>query len=356
MSAHTSDMPPFNVPVEWTEQVDSCPVCGSRKRELVAEGMRDINYDAVAGTWRFQRCSNCRSIYMDPRIDSEHIAKAYANYETHHVEARRRERHGLAGFVQRAGDAYTQRRYGLPGGDDAFMAFCAYLFPPLRLERDYMMRHAFRPKQPGSVLDVGCGNGDFLARMRDAGWSVYGVDFDPAAVQVARSRGLDVTLATVDNVALDPRRYDLVAASHVIEHVHDPRSFLAELFERVAPGGTLWIATPNSESPVRRLAGAYWDKWEVPRHLQIFNVDSLCTFFKGAIGNQCHPVFRRRGWHVYWSMAQSAVLREGKRRAGRPRLPARQRPLAFALECAAMLSPRWGDELVVEVRKPAEEA
>jgi 2-polyprenyl-3-methyl-5-hydroxy-6-metoxy-1,4-benzoquinol methylase len=355
MSADTSNPPPFDMPVEWTERVDSCPVCTGREREMVAEGMRDVNYGAIAGDWRFWRCLSCRSIYMDPRIDSEHIAKAYANYETHHADTGRRLRRGLAGFVQRAGDAYVQRRYGLPGGSDsASMAVCAYLFLPLLLERDYMMRHASKPKRSGSVLDVGCGNGDFLARMRDAGWSVRGIDFDPQAVAIAQSRGLDVVLATVDSVVLDQRRYDLVAASHVIEHLHHPESFLAELFEKVAPGGALWIATPNSDSPVRRLAGPYWDKWEVPRHLQLFNVDSLRAFIRRTLGDQYRPVFRRRGWHIYWSMAQSAVLREGKRRGERPALPARQKPLALMLECAAILLPSWGDEIVVEVRKPQE--
>jgi SAM-dependent methyltransferase len=354
MSDNGRDVPLFNVPAEWLESVGHCPVCASSDREVAIEGMGDINYGVVAGDWRFQRCLTCHSFYLDPRIDRDHIAKAYATYETHAAGTGRRERKGLARFVQRLADAYTQWRYALPSNCDSLpMAIGAYLLPMLRLERDFTMRHAYTRSSPGSVLDVGCGNGDFLMRMHEAGWHTRGLDFDPQAVAVAQSRGLDVVLAAADSMASDVRHYDLVTASHVIEHIHRPREFLLELFDKVAPGGALWIATPNIESPVRKLMGKYWNSWEVPRHLQMFNVGSLRTFMRESLGDQYCLSVRRRGWHIYWAMAQSEVLREGKRRGARLTLSRSQKLVALALECMALLSPRWGDEIVVEVRKPA---
>lgn len=341
----------FKVPDAWLESVAACPVCGANDRRELAAHLRDINYGVVAGEWRFHRCTACHTAYLDPRIDSGHIACAYADYETHTVRGQPPARSGLGRFIRDAVDAYSANRYGYPTGAwPAWLGMAAYLFPPLRLERDFAMRHA--SKGSGcTVLDIGCGNGEFLARMKQAGWDASGVDFDPVAVAIARAQGLDVTLAAVGE-ALPERVYDLVAASHVIEHVHDPIGFLRDLFSRVAPGGKLWLATPNVDSPLRQLEGGYWDKWEIPRHLQIFSAGSLKACIETALGVE--PRFRRRGWHLYWSMAQSRRLREGKLRGERPSLPWRAKLLAVVLELAALISPHWGDEFVVEVSKPGE--
>ena len=336
------------------EPVKSCPVCDSGERRLLAQNMRDINYGGVGGRWRLFRCCQCRSAYMDSRIDSEHIADAFVNYETHAVSEKRPKRRGILGFLQSTLDAYTHNLYGSPAENKSnFRASLAYLFPLLRLERDFLMRHARKRDGIGKILDIGCGNGDFLARMRDAGWSVHGLDFDPSAAKIADSRGLNVVSGSVTARISSLPQSDLVAASHVIEHVHELQNFLELLYEKVLPGGVLWLATPNINSPLRWLEGRYWDKWETPRHLQMFNMASMRLLIERALGKQVNVSFKRRGWHIYWSMAQSALLRQGQLRGTRPRLPPSRVPLAILLETAALMSPGWGDELIVEIRKPA---
>jgi 2-polyprenyl-3-methyl-5-hydroxy-6-metoxy-1,4-benzoquinol methylase len=342
----------FEVKEEWLESVERCPVCGNASRKPIASGLRDINYGGVSGAWDFKQCLECRSVYMDPRIDKEHISSAYARYETHTVSKPNSEKKGLSGFFQRMGDAYAWKKYGLPGRDHSLgKALLAYLFPSIRLERDFLCRHADSRMHPRSVLDVGCGNGDFLKRMKDAGWITRGVDFDPAAVAVARARGLDVELGSVDQMDGAEHGFDLVTASHVIEHVHEPELFLKQLYMQVRPGGVLWIATPNIDSPLRRIEGEFWNNWETPRHLQMFNQMSLKAMLERSLGEMLGVTFKRRGWHVYWSMAQSAFLRKGMQRATRPRLAVRRLPVALILELAALISPRFGDELVVEIHK-----
>jgi SAM-dependent methyltransferase len=77
-------------------------------------------------------------------------------------------------------------------------------------------------RTPGALLDVGCGQGNFLALMVKRGWSVMGVDFDADAVEAARkTHNLNVRVGTVDTMLDTGITFDVVTASHVIEHVPD---------------------------------------------------------------------------------------------------------------------------------------
>jgi predicted SAM-dependent methyltransferase len=81
---------------------------------------------------------------------------------------------------------------------------------------------------------------------------------------------------------LNKAGYEYITCSHVIEHVHSPVKFIAELRELLAPHGTLWIQTPNLASFGHSRYGAYWRGLEPPRHLCIFNLRNLTALMKNA--------------------------------------------------------------------------
>lgn len=97
------------------------------------------------------------------------------------------------------------------------------------------------------LLDVGCGLGFFLAAAQRRGWEVRGVDTSPAWVNLANARlGSErVQLASVERASLPRGSFALVTVWDVIEHVFEPIPFLARLRELLAPGGRLFIRTPN---------------------------------------------------------------------------------------------------------------
>jgi 2-polyprenyl-3-methyl-5-hydroxy-6-metoxy-1,4-benzoquinol methylase len=76
-----------------------------------------------------------------------------------------------------------------------------------------------KPTRSNRLLDVGCGSGSFLARMRDLGWDVHGVEPDPVAARVAMTRyQLDVACVSLQDAALPSESFDVVTMSHVLEH------------------------------------------------------------------------------------------------------------------------------------------
>jgi SAM-dependent methyltransferase len=112
-------------------------------------------------------------------------------------------------------------------------------------------------RPPGRLLDVGTGVGRMLTLAREAGWQATGVDIDPAVVAYARARGLDVRCGALPTLGLPAASFDLVTLWNVLDFVADPLALLAECRRVLAPGGRLFVRTPNT--PVQRAAvGLAW--------------------------------------------------------------------------------------------------
>ena len=98
-----------------------------------------------------------------------------------------------------------------------------------------------------SVLEVGCGKGAFRAWL-PAGVEFTGLEFNDEAVRKAREAGLNVLKQPVEEHVAEGKRYDVVCAFQVLEHVVDPRSFFHACAQALNPGGKLIIAVPAQDS------------------------------------------------------------------------------------------------------------
>jgi len=108
------------------------------------------------------------------------------------------------------------------------------------------------PARSRTVLEVGCGVGvwlDYCRTMRGA--EVAGLEPSTYGRHGRRLLDLPIVPATMPTTELGDRRFDLVMAIEVIEHVADPGTFLAELRSRTAPGGLAVLTTPRPEALAR---------------------------------------------------------------------------------------------------------
>jgi len=128
----------------------------------------------------------------------------------------------------------------------------------------------------GRLLDVGCGSGKELEPFKELGWDVTGVEMSPYSASKARARlGCEVLVGDFEEIPLDDERFDVVRFSHSLEHVQSPRKALEKAFRVLRPSGLLWIEVPNAASLERRLFGALWFCWDLPRHLYHFTPETL---------------------------------------------------------------------------------
>jgi 2-polyprenyl-3-methyl-5-hydroxy-6-metoxy-1,4-benzoquinol methylase len=130
-----------------------------------------------------------------------------------------------------------------------------------------------------SVLDIGCATGALLASLRDRGWRVTGVEISPSAEYAQKERGLDVRNIPLEEINFPDESFDVIHASHLVEHLNDPRSFFSELRRILKKDGKIFITTPNISGFQARLFGGRW-RSAIFDHLYLFSKRTLINMLK----------------------------------------------------------------------------
>lgn len=147
--------------------------------------------------------------------------------------------------------------------------------------REVLERVARHHPSTGRLLDVGCGPGLLLDEARTAGWEPKGIEPSAWGASQSQAKGLDVVQGTLESVELEPSSFDAIVAADVIEHVTDPADFAARIASLLAPGGVVFIATPNVASGIARLLRRWW--WSIiPNHLWFFSPETLGSLLRKA--------------------------------------------------------------------------
>ena len=236
----------------------ACVACGGRSEPLFTN-LPDGLYDAP-GMWNVVQCADrtCRTKWLDPAPHPDDLIELYKNYFTHSDTEARRGAEPLLRSVHRVIENLLLAPFGIAAE---------------RLHSQFMFLH---DDPRATLLDVGCGDGTFLKAMARRGWTVTGVDFDATAVRgIKESSGLEAYVGTTQSMSATGRKFGVVTANHVIEHVSDPVKFLAECGQLAEADGRVIIRTPNAASLGSSIYGRSWYFLDPPRHLCVFTRDSL---------------------------------------------------------------------------------
>lgn len=128
----------------------------------------------------------------------------------------------------------------------------------------------------GTVLDIGCGTGDFLAEAKKNNWKTVGIEPSSKAKTSAKQKGISL-VESYDE--LEDHYFDVITMWHVLEHVSDLENQIKELKRLVKPTGTIIIAVPNFKSYDASYYGVFWAAYDVPRHLWHFSKTAMEKLF-----------------------------------------------------------------------------
>lgn len=123
--------------------------------------------------------------------------------------------------------------------------------------REYLLRDLALFNTNGTMLEIGCGEGEFLKLAGENGWNVTGIEVSKSATKIAREKhGLNLLTGTLeqhlDKLALNS--FDVVVLWGLIEHVRNPGEILRTVRRLVRNGGAVLLCTPNAGSIFHRLA------------------------------------------------------------------------------------------------------
>lgn len=127
------------------------------------------------------------------------------------------------------------------------------------------------------VLDVGCTTGLFLDEAARAGYETFGIELSPKNAAIARQKGHDVFLGSLEKFTKDypQERFELIVCLDVIEHIECPAEFMRLLSQCLSPDGILVMSTPNYSGPISRILGRRDVFLTPPEHLNFFTFPGL---------------------------------------------------------------------------------
>ncbi len=220
--------------------ISSCPICSET---LFNPYLSCIDYTVTQENFTLKQCHQCQFVFTDPRPEDS----ALANY-------------------------YLSDKYISPYRGNNSLIDKLYLLARKRTmvwKRKLIESHSTQ----GSLLDIGCGTGEFLTEMKSHHWNVSGVEPSSTARDLAEKKVETKIYQLLSEVR--ERNFSVITLWHVLEHLPDPHQALQTLQGLLAESGTIFIAVPNHRSYDAQHYKSFWAGYDVPRHLWHFNKENM---------------------------------------------------------------------------------
>jgi len=216
------------------------------------------------------RCSNCRLVYVNPRLAQKKLSELYNE------------------------NLISPLHYYMENKADDEKTF----HKRLDIIEKYMKK--------GRLLDVGCAIGTFSSVARRRGWDVYGVDINEGSARYCREKlGLNVVAGSFDDVDFPRDFFDVVLMNDLLEHVPSPTKTLKKAHTLVKKGGLIFIVTPKIDSLMAKVSKTRWLHLKPNEHLFYFSSGTIKRLLEktGFLVVAIKPIGRVRNLKTIFSKA-----------------------------------------------------
>lgn len=252
----------------------NCVLCNLDDYELVTE-TKDLRYGLSQDIFKIVKCRNCGLVFLNPRTTENEIGKFYS--------------------VNYYDNAVTKFEN----------IFCDFLN---RAKLNRIQKY----KKKGRILDIGCGNGDFLSIFSPDKWELYGIEPNPIGYALTnRQFKVNKLNKTLRESKFPTNFFDVITLWHVLEHIYDPNEELREVSRILKEDGILAISVPNINSFGFKICKNRWFHLDSPRHhyhydpetirkvlnkngFQFFRINFLCFEFPLDLYHSLISAFDRK--------------------------------------------------------------
>jgi len=220
--------------------ITECPSCGEQK---LVEKLSCKDYTVSHETFSISECTTCTTRITTPRPDDSDIYKYYLS------------------------DDYISHTSSAKTIIDKLYLFARKYTLTQKLKLISGLNNASK-----TILDYGCGTGEFLRVCKLNDWHINGIEPSTTAREKAMSL---LSTSIFESIDQSHQIYNIVTLWHVLEHVPNPSETLAKISAQLSYNGTIIVAVPNYKSYDAYYYKQYWGAFDVPRHLWHFSREGM---------------------------------------------------------------------------------
>lgn len=206
-------------------------------------------------TYALYQCLNCGLIQLHPFPSHAEMNQLYS-YTDPDTHARKMS-------------TLMKMLYAIPKGIDMIRRY-------VHLIHQQRQRLILQYVHSGSLLDAGCGTGEFLTLFNQSKWQLTGIEVNQhltSGLTTLYPR-IHISNRTIETYK-SRSKFDAITLWHVFEHLRKPNEIIEKLGNLLKPGGWLFIEVPHGDSIVRKIFGVHWNLLMTPEHLYFWTEESL---------------------------------------------------------------------------------
>ncbi len=265
------------------KDLKSCFLCGANDFRFLFKNHDRMH--GIQGEFSLWKCS-CGLVFINPQPDEKEIASFYPQeYGAYQGQ----DEASTDNFLKKI---LEQTYYG--SRKKSFKRFLLFPLQPLL--------RSVKVQKNARLLDVGCGEGTFLDKMKKYEMEVQGVDFSEVAISRAKEKGLSVFHGSLKEARFPNEFFDVITINHVFEHLYDPIETLVEIKRILKKDGVVILGTPNVDSLGSHLFGKFWMPLETPRHLFLYSMRTMRLISKKVGFKIVKQSFQSYPWYFLFSI------------------------------------------------------
>ena len=224
------------------QEIKSCPICESL---TFTDFLTVKDHSISKEVFIIKQCSSCGFKITSPRPTKEELPSYYESED----------------YI-----SHSDTNKG-------FINFLYQIVKSLTLKQKEKLISGFKTSK--TLLDIGCGTGDFLKYTSNKNWSVIGLEPDDGARNLAINKLPGKVFPINYLFELPTDNFGIITMWHVLEHVNELNKYMAQLNLLLEKDGRLIIALPNPDSADAKHYKEYWAAYDVPRHLSHFSKKNI---------------------------------------------------------------------------------